>query len=1273
MPNSVAGRNEMIWKRNKQSVSAGDDATILQAGRDINIFGADFPTEIVDQKINEELSRLLKSRFFVEFDRVGSLCVFGRRLVDGDLSKGTDKVRGPALAWCARLLSRTEELCKAEEFLAIAKNIIVSQETLLAEAFVCSQKGEKEKSLKLLAGIKSPVARSAALMVVAHHEGGESALQWLQKAGFDFSDLSCDGKVIFLMHQLELDQLEAAKESLDKINDQDLAGAPILHHLLGMTHLLSAVPTDLRAIVLRQMPFEAAGFPLFSDLPAMESRRAAHKHFMEAAAAAQQLNCHDTAMIDDEYALWLELKDPEYSEEGMQRLRTKLRDPKLMLRLVPLGLQFGVKLDLAAVQHEIDQQIALNGGITPEAAIARFSLAFTQKTPGDVANYIDQYFDELSDFLDKKVMRFLQIESLSRAGFPSKAKECLGLLMAEGLSVAEESRAKAIIAEAEGADPVETRKAQFELTGNLTDLLSLVEELDTKNILEELCKYSEILFLRTRSVTSAERYANALSNSRKHDQLVNFLEEHSDLRTQSKNLQMFYSWGLFHEGKFAESRAELSKLSSDRDDQNYRALEMNLGIAVGDWATLTAIVANEYKDREKRSAQELIRSAQLAIHLNSPHSKDLIFAAAEKGCDDATILASAYFMATSAGLDDDPETAKWLQRAAELSGEDGPIQRMSLQDILDRKPDWERRESETWHSLSRGELPMFLAAQSLNKSLVDFTLFPSLANLAEPDPRRKSLVPAFSGNRRPVKFDYSDKTIGLEVTALLTLSFLGLLDKALAAFDTVYLTHSTLSWLFEEKQKATYHQPSRISNAHHLRDLLAREVIGEFAPSTMLDSDLAQEVGDGLASLILEAKNVFEDDDTQRLVVRPYPVHRISTFLEEVADLQDYSAVMSSCLSVVEKLREKGQITAQEEQKARAYLKLQERPWPDQPEISDGAILYLDDLAVTYFQHLGLLEKLHMGGFRIVVSSGEVAESRAFITYERIADKVNDSIDKIRAAVNQGIETGKVRFGKQESESDSESLAASEHPTVAAFRLALTCDALVSDERFLNQFTHFDDGNIRADIFSTLDLLDAFAGNGTISTEELLEYRTTLRRAGFIFVPVDEAELSHCLSCSTVKNEIIYETSELKAIRENILRVRMSDWLQLPKEAPWLDSTLKAFIKVLRAMWVEGADIADVTIRSNWIVDQVDVRGWAHSIIEENRDNFINVGRGAHLLLFLSPLTEAPGDVKDSYWNWVEENILQPVKEQFPELYKWIVSYHEEQMDQIIEAKLAET
>ena len=1261
------------WKRRHESKMQCRLSTDPASNQPFGFPHPRFPTAVVDQEIENELDILRKSRFFSEFDRVRFSLALGRKLTEGELCGGTDAIRERALAWCARLLSRTEELEKAEEYLNLAKSLGTGSEISIADAFITSRKGDKNAALATLAGIDTPLSRSAALIIVAHHERAEGAVEWLKSAGVDAADLDPDGKDFLLALQLDIACWDAAREVLAVLTDQDLDETPILHHRIAITHLLSAVPVELRATVHNQLPFNVATFPLASDAAAMDTRRAARQHFTDAADVAQQLNCPEIAKLDDEYALWLELKDPETSDHGLQRLRDSLSDPKPALHLVHLGLQFGLKLDPAAVEKEINRQTALHGGITSDGATARFALAVTQKTPKSVADYITHYHNELSKYLDKKTLLFVQIEMLSQAGLPERANECLNLLLEDGLSEIEENRARRIISEAQGTDPVEARIKQFKQTDSLSDLAALVAKLEATETWGELCEYGRILFERTGDVSNAERLANALSMEQKSEQLLAFLRSNSALLAQSRQLRMSYCWSLYQEGALLEARSELAKLSDNPENPNYRALRVSIGIALGDWPSLSAYVSEEYQAKEQRSAQDLLNAAQLALHLASPDAKKLLFAAAEKGPDDAGVLATAYFLATNAGWDGEAEVAQWFHRAVTLSDDEGPLQRMTLKEIFDRKPEWDQRESETWRLLSCGEIPMFLAAQSLNRSLIYLTLFPALANLSELDPRRRSPIAAFSGKREPISCEISG-SVGMDATALLTLSFLDLLDGVLDTFETIHVPHSTLAWIFQEKKQAVFHQPSRIRDAHRIRNLLATDSLEKFVSSTRADGDLSTQVGDELAMLIAEAEMTSVDDAVQRLVVRPYPVHRLSPLIEveEKADLTAHAAVLSSCQAIVDTLRTKGQLTTEEVERARAYLQQQEEPWPNQPEITDGAVLYLDNLTVAYFLHLGILEKLKTVGFRSIASPRTVSEANQLISYESISGEVGDALERIRSALSSRIESGKVKVDRQDNIATPEEIPLSERPTFSVISLVRNCNVIISDDRFLNQHKNIADSRAQVLVFSTLDVLDLLTSAGVITLSSQLEYRTQLRRAGYFFVPVREDELAAYLAAATVKDSKVIETAELKAIRESILHVRMNNWLQLPQEEPWLKTTLRAFIQSLKGLWVSDADLSGVTARSNWLMDQLDVRGWAQSLGPENGDNFVESGRGAYILMTLTPPFDAPQEVKNAYWSWVEDRVLAPIKEQYPSLYAQIVGWHRRQISEMANTELTE-
>ena len=1221
---------------------------------------------IVDQKINEELENLRKARFFADFDTAQASLNLARKLIEGELSGGSDVVRSLAIAWCSRLLSRTD-IEKAEEYLKLARILENCPEIEIAQDFFCSQKGDKHTALSLLCNLNLPLSRSAALTIIEHHEGPRAAIDWLEAIRCNVTELDSEGKYYLLALYLQLSQWEKAKLCAEALTDDDLSSTPALHHIVAITHLISAVPDELRTFILNQAPINAAVFPLAADASAIEARRKAQRYFITASQFARQFGCSSSAKIFDEYALWLEIRDPNQSEQGVKRLKEKLQDLKSALHLTRLGFQFGAELDLKQIEDEIERQIALYGGITKDAAIARFALIFALERPEDAANYIAKYHEELAKFFDRKSLRLIEIELLSKAGMPHKAKERLNAFIKEGLSKSDENHLRRIIDEIDGVSPIETCIQQFKETNALEDLMILVVELEEKGKWAELCEYGEILFERTCNLRDAERLAKALSKTNKYERLVEFLVERPEFLAQSKNLHMLYCWALYNEGDLLKARSELSKLD-DCDNPNYRALQVNLGIALGDWNSLIAFVAKEYVDKEKRSAQELMRAAQLAHYLGSPHAKELTFAAVEKGNDDAEILLAAYILATSSGWEDSEEVSIWINKAAETSDDNGPILKKSLKDIVNMQPDWERRVTEVLQQLTRGDIPMFLAAEALNRSLIQMMLFPALANQYENDPRRRGIIPAYSGNRQPVP-QKTLRAVAMGPTVLLTLSLLELLDKALDAFETVYIPHSTLLWLFEEKQKVSFHQPSRIRDAHKLQDLLAKDVLEKLIPNAVPDSDLAAQVGDELALLITEAKKA-SNGDTQCLVVRPYPVHRISSLMEEKVNLAEYSDMMSSCQAIVDKLRSKGQITVEEEKKARAYLQLIEKPWPNQPEIADGATLYLDDLSLTYLLHLELLEKLKAAGFRLIVSPRMLSEANELISYEKISDQVSDAIEQIRSAVNERLVSGKIKVGRKYSINELERQSVPKHPTVEIIDLAGKCEAIFIDDRAFNKHTFIGEGSARVPIFSTIELLDILVSISSITNEDLLEYRTLLRRDGYLFIPVYDDELSYHLNASAVKNNKVIETAELKAIRENILHARMFSWLQLPREVPWLNALLQTFIRVLRSQWTSGTDFSNIRVRSNWILNQVDIRGWAHCFDSEVRDNIVKNGYGACILMLLLPLTDASQENNNEYWKWLEEMVLAPIKEQNPDLYFWITEWQRKDFEDIMDMDL---
>ena len=1235
------GQNEILDEMSKGFASIPTEG----------ISNKQFPTVLVNEKIRKKVNNLRQSRFFIEFDSKRASLELARKLTEGDLSGGADEVRSKGLAWCARILS-TEEISQAEKHLKLAKTLDISPETEIAEAFILSSKENKADALDILARENTPRALTAALMIVTNHGGPSKAIEWIGDAQVKFSDLDSDGKHHLITLYLHLGQWDEARGCLSDIENEDFQSTPILHHDAALTFLMGAVPEEFRPVVLHQIPLLASEFPLGSGRREIELRRSAHEHFLESAKKGEELGLPKTKTVADEYALWLELRDPDDHHTGMQKLKTKLKNLHTALRFVPLAIQFDIDIDPAVVEREIERKIALNGRMTADAAMARLALVFKQQSPNEGAEYISQHFDQLSNHIDSNFLSSLKIEMYIKSGQTERAKKTLEELVERGLPEHEKDRLLRTIDTVKGIDPIIDLKKQFDESGSLADLLNLVGHLET-TANRELIVYSEMLFRKTKALRDAVRFASALYNQGQLKGLISFLDENDAIVEQSEDLKLLYCWSLFLDGRLMEAKAKLSDLGEDWNNPRIRKLHVDLNVATGEWDLIAPIISNELKNKDKRNADELLEAALLGLYIKSPSAKELLFAAAEKGSNNANILSSAYFLAATAGWEGEPGVMDWLNKAARLSEDGGPVWATSMREIVEMKPDWDRHESETREQLRSGKIPLFVAAQLLNKSLVDLFLFPALANQDQIDPRRRITIPAYSGKFHSKSLNLGG-SVGFGATALLTLGFLDILDVSLDAFSTIFIPHSTLSWLFDEKQKATFHQPSQIANAHKIRNLLATKAINEAHPRATPESDLAMEIGKGLALHIAEAESKREVDGMQGIVVRPYPVHVVASMLEEEADLSDYKDILSSCQILVDRLKQKGHITATEYNKAQDYLKLQEKPWPDQPEITDGATLYLDDLAVSHFLHLGLLDKLQTAGFEVYISQRKVSEANSLILYESISERAVGILEEIKGAIRTRIESGKVIIGGHIKGDHNGEQSLHEHPTYGLFQLADRCDAIVSDDRFMNQHAVVENTH-SVPVVSTLDLINKLGAAEIISREERREYLTVLRKSGYVFVPVDDAELLYHLEASHAESGNVIEVAELKAIRENILQVRMGNWLNLPEEATWLKMIQKALKRALKGLWKEGDDWHMIKVRSYWLLGQIDLRGWAHRLVAMEGEVEVDKAHWPGIVELLWPPENISTKARNEYLEWADKTILAPTKEQEPGLYDWLV------------------
>jgi hypothetical protein len=212
----------------------------------------------------------------------------------------------------------------------------------------------------------------------------------------------------------------------------------------------------------------------------------------------------------------------------------------------------------------------------------------------------------------------------------------------------------------------------------------------------------------------------------------------------------------------------------------------------------------------------------------------------------------------------------------------------------------------------------------------------------------------------------------------------------------------------------------------------------------------------------------------------------------------------------------------------------------------------------------------------------------------------------------------------------------------------------VVDDRSINRHLYMTAHGRQTPILTTLDLLDDLASKRIISQDVLFVRRTYLRQAGFQLVPLTAMELSYHLENAPLANGAVVETAELRAIRESMLGARMSKMLQIPTEVPWLHQSMNAIIHTLKQIWQTTADHKNAAAYSDWLLELLDVRGWAASAPPGNERGFALYAYAAHILQIISA-PDVCNVVRDAYHEWVDERVVRNIQDTEPEIFEWIV------------------
>ncbi len=1206
--------------------------------------------EILDKEIYRRLSVIRKSRFFPRFPlqkRVEEL-VFA--VEQGDLSAGSPAAACDALSWCSRFFSATD-LAEATRVLSLAGQYGECLQLQLAREFIRANRGEYDGAVARLTELNCPEAVSAAFIIRNQEKGPKAGIEWLSESGYQLQDLDVDGKVQYIRALLIAEEWEEAVNHCAALDPEELSTSPALLNISAASNLVMAVAPELRLSVLSQIPLAAKEFPLSTDQSSLRYLRVAREHFGQCKQLSLKLGCEDIAATTSDYELWLKLRSPETESEGRQELIESMADDiDIVLRRFPLAFAFDISVDTNAIELLVNQKTARSASKSASAAICRFLLATTKEGPAQVNQYLEKHWDQLKEYIGADALYQLKIEALVNSSQIQKAEETLDSLDKDEITNATRPRLAMLIDAAKGGDPLAAAILLYEESDDVGDLSHVVDLLKRSGSDEQRLKYQSLYFKKTGAKEVAEMLADTLTNMGLFSRLFEFLSEHRHLTGQSEKIALHWAWALYRKGDLECCKNALMDMENLEGSRNFQALKVNLAVASGDWRSLAATVERDWVEREERGADELVRASYLAKAVSPGRVMDFLTLAAEKSPEDPEILAACYFAATSIGMETQPDVLHWLQDAVSLSGETGPVYRAPIEDISEHMQEHRAASSNLWKMLSNAEIPYFVAAKQMGRSLADYYLLPALKNMDEIKVKRRIPIPTFSFRVNSERV--SPDSIFLDPTSILVLGYLRLLEHVIGCFEKVLIPHGSLIWLFEEKQKISFHQPSRIKDATSFERLLVDGHIQKVESTSLVDAELALEVGEELALLIETAKS--HEAGEQGLIVHQYPVTQHGSLSREPVDLGENARYFIGCSSLVKKIRKDGVITEVEEDHALKVLSANDRPWPQEAEIDDNTTIYLDSVAVSYLQSLNLLEKARFANLKIRVHEQEVQRQSELRRYESVIEGGESLLEYVRSVLAASLDSGKVALYPM-IDFDSEYPFSGEHPSEDIFFASHDVDAVVADERFINRNPFISHESINTPVLSTIDLIELLTQEGVLDESERANYKKNLRRSGFTYVPVTREEVIEHLEYATIEDGHIVESAQLRGIRESLFLVRMSDLVKLPRDALWLTDMQRVLRDCIKDLWNKDIPKAQKIACSNWLLKLIDFRAWSHCYDDHTMNEIAIRGAGLDVLALAIVDQDMTSANRKQYQEWLDEFVVEPLKQMDPSSYRVLI------------------
>ena len=1139
--------------------------------------------EFLTKIVEDELSGILSLRAFGQVEAQRKIQRLYDRVSQGDLSAIDESSKHKVYQWTARLCAtRKDSLPLAKQIRYLLASEYSNPDLSIIDALICETEGNVNDALRKLRNAEDQESRSVWFGILTRVKGEEKALKWFKESNIDYDQnfFSSAGWINWAIAATKCGEWENTAQALLAFH-MKWEEMPALSIVEGSVNAALLLPDDYKLLVLEDLPLYDGITPISNPTAeAYHSRALECFEFAKNKLKGRANNGWLQFLAD--WIYWLQLMDPNTGrrDAARSRLQLEMTDGAKALALAPFAYYFSIDYDPKPLKAYLEQCREF-GGFDKQSRLAEFFVSVQFLERSKLTEYLIQNEDDLKPLVPGEFWSAHFVQSIIDEEKPSEEARSIIEMNRDSLDIVHIKRLEMMVDAYEGNGIREKLEDLYQDSGNLVDLhnlISFLKQTDDREALRPLCLE---MYRRVPSERNAIDVVASLSGrSIDHGTIISFLDEHKDLLDHSEQLQGAKFWAYFHAGRYAEAKAVIEKTPTPENLLN----GLNTAIAAGDWENIGGLLNEAWGLRETYGAQDLIWLANLAGQDSQTKEIALEFLklAATKAPNDATVLTAVYSLHFQFDSEQEADPS-WLSQAMNLSTEEkGPIWNVSL---LEFANDWlpKRRNQmiEIEQRWAQGDLPIHYVADVSNNSLSRMLIDLPTKNANMPDSRRKSALPIASADRTDVRVD-GDWTVGVDVTSIMVLQHLGILEHALDAFRHIKFSPSIFEVLFQERTEARFHQPSRIAAAKLILELHGRNKIEILEPINKAPSSLVQETGIETADALQWAK------DSEGIVVCIRPIYRVNSLMEIEADIGQFEDASISLTSFVNWLNDTGKIESDAYERLCAVLQ-------NSKDTQDQSIPVEFAQKAICFDRLALQNLIDAGSLQMIVSALGVIrihrdvfqEMRALTDEEDSGDAIIATIEKIRSKLRSRIEAGRASFLPRSDAhftNNTDRLLRWE-ATASLLYGGAEWNAVFIDDRFINCYSNLlgPDEQIKP-LLSVTNFIKHLVTVGQMTEAEYYRTRHKLRAGGFVFVPLETEEICHWLKAAQVNDGKIVESIELRVLRQTVARSESLVPTDRHQIAALVSNINFACTEAIAELW-EDANLESqiVTAQSNWI------------------------------------------------------------------------------------------